>query len=269
MNPRHLCTFIIPFHLQFKGEAKEKLIRAINSFNIARNANSIIHDDFKLIIATTNPISISDINDVAYIEILECKNKSTYSELVNAAIEKIEDSEYVSILEYDDELTKNSLKCFVDYNKYSFDNNEEVDIFTGLAFVLASSDDNSESRLVGISNEPAFAPGVSEEYGKFDFNMMLRTNFIFLNGCFIKRNLFDQYGKFKENFEMFYDYEFILRMIYNGANVKAIPKITHLHYLSNNGAFAKFSNEPHDVREKWLNAARRELFFEEDREIEV
>jgi len=96
---------------------------------------------------------------------------------------------------------------------------------------------------------------------------MLRTNFLFVNGCYIKPEVFDSFGTFKENFDILYDYEWALRMVYNGVTIRTIPKATHFHSITEDGASETQKALPNSVKENWLGAARREYFFDEDREI--
>jgi len=204
-----------------------------------------------------------------YNSVVITNDKTSYPSLVNAGIkyvkESVPDVDYVSILEYDDVLTPNSSSIV---NKYGSDW-ESIDILAPLACVVKYNDGDDKPILVGITNEAAMAPQLAEEFGVFDFNMMLRTNFIFVNGCYIKPKVFEDYGVFKENFEMFYDYEWTLRMVYNGVSIKTVPMATHFHALTEDGAFESHRKVSKDIVDKWLGAARREYFFDEDRAIKI
>jgi hypothetical protein len=79
--------------------------------------------------------------------------------------------------------------------------------------------------------------------------------------------VFESYGKFKENFELFYDYEWALRVVYNAAIVKSIPKATHFHTLTDGSAFETHKALPRETLENWMGATKREYFFEDDRPI--
>lgn len=193
---------------------------------------------------------------------------SSYPTLVNMGLDvalgsDVENIDYISILEFDDVLTPNAHKIL---NKYANDW-EDVDILAPLACVVKWIDGDDKPVLVGTANEAPMAPQIAEEFGFFDFNMMLKTNFMFVNGLYIKPEVFKQFGRFKENFEMFYDYEWALRMVYNGVTIRSIPKATHLHSLSEDGAFETQKNADSKTRDNWLSAARREYFFEDDRNI--
>lgn len=257
------CIFIIPYH---KDTFDQRLGRAINSYNEALKEYVKAggdKDKFKLVI-----MSKKDFTDEIFIYDKTLKG-STYPFLVNAGIEKFkEETKYISILEYDDILTKNSLKIFDTY--VNGNQEEDVGIYAPLTFVAKHDEEKKDEKpaLINVINEACMAQGVSEEYGYIDFNMMLRSNFLFVNGSFIKSEVFDDIGVFKTNFKWFYDYEWALRAVYNGVVIKAVPKATHIHFLCNDSLFNKQNSLPRETIDKWISLARREYFFNEERPID-
>jgi GT2 family glycosyltransferase len=247
-------AYIIPLH-----KKDEKVFRAIAS----------IPDG--AIIVVSIPEKLEDwfgknVPEVSNVKTVVTKGKGhSYPKLVNAGLNYANMGEYdlISILEYDDTVLPNAHKIVDDY----YGDWEETEIFAPLVCIVKETEDEDKPVLVGIGNEASMAPGVAEEFGTFDFNMMLRTNFVFLNNCYIKPSVFEDYGVLKENFELFYDYEWILRVVYNGGIIRSIPKATHFHGLNDEGAFEAQKAMPKEVRENWLGAARREYFFEDDRDI--
>lgn len=191
------------------------------------------------------------------------KDKTSYPALVNLALTEVGECDYISILEFDDTLMPNAHRILDAYAEDWTD----AEILAPLSCVVKIDESQEKPVLVGVANEATLAPGLAEQYGYLDFNMMLRTNFLFVNGCYIKPSVFEDYGRFKENFDMFYDYEWALRVVYNGGIIRSIPKATHFHALTDDGAFETQKAAPQSVRDNWLGAARREYFFEEDREI--
>jgi len=194
--------------------------------------------------------------------LVHSQGSSLYQDLVNEIISTVDEPfDYITILEYDDTFSQNVLKVVEDYA------DDETEILCPLACVVKESDD--KPILLGMVNEAAFAAGMAEKYGYFDFNMLLRSNFIFVNGSFIKPHVFKEYGAFKKNFKMFHDYEWALRMVYNGVIIKAAPKASHIHYLYDDSMFDEQKNADPKIRQKWLEASRREYFFEDDRELNI
>jgi len=245
-------TYIIPLHKE-----DEKVFRAIES----------VPEGADIIVSTTKDVEdwfcgkLEQDSKVMTV----VNDKSTYPVLVNAGIEysKKGECDLINILEYDDTILPNAHKIVSEYST----DWDDVEIYCPLACIVVEEDTTDKPTLVGISNEASMAPQMAEEFGYFDFNMMLKTNFIFLNGCYIKPSVFEDYGIIKENFDMFYDYEFLLRVVYNGGIIRSIPKATHFHAINEAGAFETQKALPKETRENWLGAARREYFFEDDREI--
>lgn len=244
-------AYIIPLH-----KKSDLVFRAIAS----------VPDDAKIIVCINESIEkwFTKQERKAGLDVV-VSDKSSYQGLVNAGIKYLKqiDVDLINILEYDDTLLPNAHDII---NEYANDW-DKVEIFAPLTCIVKWSDEDEKPTLVGVTNESAMAPQMAEEYGYFDFNMMLRTNFLFVNGCYIKPEVFENYGMFKENFELFYDYEWTLRMVYNGVIIRTIPKATHFHTLSDDGAFETHKALPEEVRNNWLGATRREYFFEEDRAI--
>lgn len=263
---KRLCVVIIPYH---KEGIDDRLVECIQSYHEALKNYSGDGFEFKLVLSTPDSFDIDGVDIFVNGEDDDEDRGSSYPILVNEAIEAFKDeADYFTILEFDDKLTRSAFNVFDRY-EFSLSSDEpDVDtkVFCGLAFVL-KGEEGSEPTLVGISNEAAFAPNLAEEYGKLDFNMMLKNNFMFLNGSFIHKSVFAECGLLKTNFEMFCDYEFALRMVYNGISIQSIPKVTHLHFLSEDGAFAKQKDSPRHIVDQWLSAARKEYFFNEEREI--
>lgn len=250
--------YVIPLH-----KKDERVIRAINSVSSGSSIGVVCGnlDIFEWMDTKNLPKNVTLGN-------ADSKGM-TYPELVNFAIEGLlkesDGIDFVSILEFDDQLTPNAEKILEDYLKDCGD----ADIIVPLTCMVKEDEKNTDIPiLLGISNEVCFAPGMTDDYGLFDFNIMLRSNYIFVNGCYIRPRCFEEWGVFKKNILYFYDYEWALRMVYNGAIVKGIPKSTHFHYLSDDGLMESYKKMDKKVIEKWLGVARREYFFDQERDIE-
>lgn len=189
---------------------------------------------------------------------------SSYPSLVNEGIKKAQElgTEWISILEYDDELQSTAGDLLQSYIA-AYD---DADILAPLTCIVKGNDDDVPT-LVGMANEAAFANGVSEEFGYYDLNSMLKTNFVFVNGCYIKSDVFTEIGLFKESFTVLYDYEWILRAVYQGKIVRSVPRATHFHYLNPDGALEQAKQIIKSDGETWLKRVRTEYFYEEDREL--
>jgi len=247
--------YIIPLH-----KKDERVIKAINS--VIECVVYVVCGDSEIFEWMKTKILPGE----AVLLNANSKSKS-YPELVNFGYASMSGTpDYISILEFDDQLTPNSGKILKEY----LQDFQDADIVAPLACICKEGDGSDNLPiLLGMSNEVCFAPNMVDEYGQYDFNLMLRSNFMFVNGCYIKPRCFEEWGKFKTTFKVFYDYEWALRMIYNGAIVRGVPKATHFHYLSDDGAFETNKKLDKKIVEKWLSAVRREYFFEEERPLKI
>lgn len=247
-------AYIIPSHRK-----TDTLQSAIESA-LSQTEKSVV------IVATTEEVA-SEINNQqsSRLFVVTTNEDTSYQTLVNLGIEKargLKGVEWVSFLEHDDRLLPKATELFTQYCE-QFD---DAQMFAGLTLVVEPSDDGPPG-LRMMANEAAWAPNVMEEPGVFDFNAMLRMNFIFLNGCFIHLDVFDSVGMLKPNMRFYSDYEFALRVVYGGIIVRSIPKATHYHFVEGE-AFKEYQDAPRDETTFWVNTARKEYFFEFDREVE-
>lgn len=263
MTPIIDVMFVIPLHIK-----SDLVSRAIDSIPKSPRIRYIV-----VVPKEIEGWAKSNITGEVIVTESDDKNYS-YPVLVNGGIDYIKCEEmnpkFISILEYDDILSPKALEVIKEYILDDEpDEDHPVGIYAPLATVVQYTEGEDKPTLMGISNEATFAPQIAEEDGYFDFNMMLKTNFVFVNGCFIKPEVFDEFGLFKTNFQMFYDYEWALRMVYNGVIIKSVPKVTHIHTARDDGAFGQFVKEPKETRDFWLSLTRKEYFFVEEREIDV
>jgi hypothetical protein len=88
----------------------------------------------------------------------------------------------------------------------------------------------------------------------------------------IRKETFLDYGGFKESMKLTFVYEFLMRMTYNSAIIRTIPKIGYKHTNMRLGSIFwnyKFGESPlsPDEAKFWLEVAKKEYFFIQDREI--
>jgi hypothetical protein len=256
---KDLVNFIIPVH-----QVVDSLRVAVKSISDLEKS-TIEH---KIFIACIQDVfdklhDQPEYKDVSFV-VEKDSWKTSYQELVNCAIDNIKlskdsnNNDWIYILEYDDEILPKALKVFKEFKEY-----KEADIYAPISLVVENSEGSSTKKLLALQNEAAWAQGLSEEHGFIDFNMMLRMNFLFVNGCFISLKVIEDYGAFKPEIKNTFDYEFALRMVYNGVIIFAIPRAVHYHYTSNSGYSGIFKKMPQDERDFWVSLARKEYFYED------
>lgn len=256
-----VVSFIIPVH-----KITDTLERAVNSIIALENAGVDKH------IIVVRPSDVTPPHDMPALESVEwCitnKENNSYPDLVNFGIDQVistnrdrndgKQCNWIYILESDDEILPKALKIFKQFKDY-----KTADIYAPISLIVEDSENSSTKKLLALQNEASWAQGIAEEMGFIDFNMMLRTNFLFVNNCFISLKTIEDYGKFKPELQYVFDYEFALRMVYNGAIIFAIPRATHYHYNSSEGYSSMFRNLPQDERDFWVSLARKEYFYED------
>ena len=225
------------------------------------------------------------------ITILEGKNKvnyiieetpsDTYSKIFNESVNyaKINNYEWFSILESDDNLTKNWLTYLNIYAKEK----SEFDVLVPLAKQTAPLG------FIGFMNEASWVDGFAEVAGIFDLNLLLRFNCINISGCAFKTNSIINYSEekdgfykpMKESMKVNYSYEFLLRMIYNDLKFFTIPRLGYDCKVNRQvEKYDYFSSKlPADLVQKspeyggitvdefkfWNDLAKKEYFFDNDR----
>ena len=175
-------------------------------------------------------------------------------------------TEFFCVLELDDELSNIWLKNATEYMGHY----DEVDVFLPL---ITNVDDTN--KFIGWSNEPVWALNFSEEIGHLDLDSLLNYPNFNTDGMVMRTELFNDIGGFKKNIKLTFIYEFLLRSVFMDARIMTIPKIGYKHVNMREGSlFYNYKNHPDflvngEEAPFWMETAKKEYFFTEDREIEV
>lgn len=183
---------------------------------------------------------------------------------INFGVEN-SDTEYFSILEYDDEYSNIWFKQFNEYVKHY----EDVDIFLPL---VVDTDQNGQ--FISFTNEALWAMGFSEELGYLDNNTLLRYQNFQVSGMIMSKEKFEEIGGLKSSMKLTFNYEFLLRATYNDATIMTIPKVGYKH--TNQRTDSLFWDYKHSDSKKltpdeakfWVDTAKKEYFFTTDRQVE-
>jgi len=169
-------------------------------------------------------------------------------------------SEYITFLEYDDELSPIWIKNAKEYIHHY----PEVGVFLPIIY---ETDENG--RFISFTNESVWAKEFSEVSGYLDNNVLQRVQNFNFDGMVVKKSDFEEYGKLKSNMKLTFTYEFLLRMTYFSVPVMVIPKLGYKHTNNREGSLFVEYKKSIDVLESkfWVNKAKKEYFFKEDREI--
>jgi hypothetical protein len=190
--------------------------------------------------------------------------KTDFQSQINFGVNSI-DTEYFSILEFDDEYSN---IYFDNVYKYIDEYYDKVSVF--LPIVV---DVNIENKFIHFSNEPVWARDFSDETGFLDNDSLLAYPNFQLSGSVIKTNVFKDLGGLKSNILMHFNYEFLLRATYFDEKVMTIPKIGYKKLnMRPDSIFHKIyhsSTDKMDIIEQkfWFNTAKKESYFKNERDI--
>lgn len=171
--------------------------------------------------------------------------------------------EWVSILEFDDEY---SSIWFKNVSRY-------VDSYPNVkAFLPLVVDTDEKGVFAGFTNEATFAANMNSEIGVLTNEVLLNYQNFQTSGTVFRKSLFDDFGGFKKSIKLTFVYELLLRLTYNSVEIMTIPRIGYKHSNMREGSIFwnyKFGSNPmtQDEVNFWIESAKKEHFFKEDRNI--
>ena len=190
------------------------------------------------------------------------KNESgeyDFQSQINYGVEQ-SSGEYFTFLEYDDEMSQIWIKNGVEYiNAYP-----DVGVFLPIVY---ETDENG--RFISFTNESVWAKDFTEEIGYLDNNTLQKIQNFNFDGMIVSKEKFMENGKLKKHMKLTFTYEFLLRMSYLSIPIMVIPKLGYKHTNNREGSlFVDYKNNINVLESKfWVNKAKKEYFFTQDREI--
>lgn len=251
-------TVIIPVH-KADDETKNYYCSAVNS--VIANKETF-NGMLKIITVCPNNIAHTIKNygtslDGVEITIIENDGNTDFCTQINEAV-KVVDTDYFSIMEYDDAYSSKWFKMVSDY-LYT---NEDVSVFLPINVLC-----NPEMTMWQFGNEMIWASSFSNEIGYIDFECLDNCYTFNLTGGVFNTNDFKAVGGFKPSIKVAFNYELLLRMTNKGLKVFVVPKEGYRHTIGRSGSLTEeymkeFSTE--DIQ-KWFDLAKREYLYTEDR----
>lgn len=250
-------TVILPIH-QLDDKIKSLLEKALTSII----KQSILPKELKIIVPT---VELEKQIEVICEFILQDKLKysfilnlegSDFCTQINVGVSNIE-TEYFSYLEIDDE-----------YNEIWFKNAKEyIEYYPNIAAFLALGilTDTDSNAKAFINGEP-FAQGFSEVRGKLDSQCLSQYPDFMLSGAVIKKESFEEVGGLKKNIKLFFNYEFLLRFVYNDHSTMVIPKLGYKHMMGREDSIFELYKDPVNgltpqEAKFYLDTAKKEYLF--------
>ena len=240
------------------NEFFEKCITSLKIQQVSFNDLIIVHTKEEQLKNFLDSFDFGEIK-VKKIEFLDEPN---FCSQVNLGVNNSE-SEFISILEFDDEY---SGIWFKNVKKYQ-ESYPDVD-----AFLPIVVDIDNKNVFAGFTNEATFANNFSQEVGFLTNETLHQYQNFQSSGMVLRKNSFIDFGGFKPSITLTFVYEFLLRLTYNSVKIMSIPKIGYKHInLRQDSIFwdYKFGNNKlsEDEVKFWISTAKKEYFFTDDRNI--
>jgi glycosyltransferase involved in cell wall biosynthesis len=236
----------------------EKAIASINSQTVGIEELLIVHTSEESLVEFLNGYDFGDLN----VTKLLWDKEPNYCEQVNYGVKNSKGS-WISLFEFDDEYSsiwfKNVAKYIEAYPKAQ-------------VFLPVVVETDEKGIFAGFTNEATFAANFTQEMG-FLTNETLQDYQNFQTaGSVIKKSVIEDFGGFKPSIKLTFIYEFLLRLTYNSVSIMTIPKLGYKHTNLREGSIFwnyKFGEEKmiEDEVEFWIQIAKKEFFFIDDRNI--
>lgn len=236
----------------------EKSIESLKNQKDEFNELVIVHCDESQLESYLTEFDFGGIN----VKFEKWTEEPNYSKQVNRGVE-VSSSNWVSLLEFDDE-----------YSKIWFRNSKKyMDIYKDVdAFLPIVVDVDDKAVFAGFTNEATFAANITNEIGILSNDILQNFQNFQISGMIISKEKFLNVGGLKSNIKLTFGYEFFLRLTHNSARIMTIPKIGYKHMNLRLGSlFWNYKNSDDrlsaDEVKFWIDSAKKEYFYNVEREI--
>ena len=235
-----------------------KAIESIKTQQIDIEELVIIHTPEESLVSFINGYDFGKLN----INKILWDKTPNYMEQVNYGIKNAKGT-WISLFEFDDEY---SSIWFKNVKKYS-ESYPEIQMF--LPIVVETDD---KGVFAGFTNEATFAANFTQEMGFLTNETLQNYQNFQTAGSVFKKEIIEDFGGFKSSIKLTFIYELLLRLTYNSVSIMTIPKLGYKHINMREGSIFwnyKFGESvmTEDEVKFWIQTAKREYFFVEDRAI--
>jgi glycosyltransferase involved in cell wall biosynthesis len=236
----------------------EKAISSLKNQQVGFEELVIVHSQEQSLIDILNSYDFGNLN----VTKLLWDQEPNYANQVNFGIKNAKGT-WVSLFEFDDEY---SSIWFKNVKKY-VESFPEVQMFLP---VVVETDE--KGLFAGFTNEATFAANFSQEMGILTNDTLQEYQNFQTAGSIIKKSVIEDFGGFKPSIKLTFIYEFLLRLTYNSVSVMTIPRLGYKHVNLREGSIFwnyKFGDSKmvEDEVKFWIQTAKREYFFTDDRSI--
>lgn len=256
-------TIIIPIH-EFNDNVKLLLNNAFDS--IKKNQETYTFGELiPLIVAPSEVLeNIGEIfgESTFYHYCRNTDKNIDFCSQINFAVNHHVDTDYFSILEFDDEYKQNWFKMAHDY----FYTNENVSIFLPINILT-----DTEHKQFQYVNEIVWAGSFSNEIGFIDYNCLQDYSSFNLTGGIFNTEDFKKVGGFKPSISVAFNYELLLRMTKKELKVFVVPKEGYIHVIGRENSLTDKYNKSMSMEDikKWFDMAKIECAYTNDRKTTI
>ena len=236
----------------------EKAISSLKNQQVGFEELVIVHSQEQSLIDLLDSYDFGNLN----VTKLLWDQEPNYANQVNFGLKNAKGT-WVSLFEFDDEY---SSIWFKNVKKY-VESFPEVQMFLP---VVVETDE--KGLFAGFTNEATFAANFSQEMGILTNDTLQEYQNFQTAGSVIKKSVIEDFGGFKPSIKLTFIYEFLLRLTYNSVSVMTIPRLGYKHVNLREGSIFwnyKFGDSKmvEDEVKFWIQTAKREYFFTDDRSI--
>lgn len=244
-------------HLNFDDYFKNAILSILNQSVPVKELVLVYSNEESLV----SKISEFDFSGLT-VNRVENKGKTDFATQINLGVQNCT-GEWISILEFDDEYASIWFKNVKTY----------IDAYPNIqGFLPLVVDVDEKGIFAGFTNEASFAASMTEEIGSLTNEILLNYQNFQSSGMVLRKEVYEELGGFKPSMKLTFVYEFLLRLTYNSTNIMTIPRIGYKHTNMRQGSiFWNYKNGGNVVTEDevkfWLDTAKKEHFFTNDRNI--
>lgn len=218
----------------------------------------VVHSDEESLVSFVSGFDFGETN----VKLVVNDGETDFSSQVNMGV-KNASYEWVTILEFDDEISSIWFRNVSHYANV-YDDYE--------SFLPVVVDTNEHGVFAGFTNEATFAANMNSEIGILTNEVLLNYQNFQTSGMVFKKSLFEKYGGFKKSMKLTFVYELLLRLTYNSVKMMTIPRIGYKHSNMREGSiFWNYKNGESPLTQDeitfWIDGAKKEHFFKDDRNI--
>ncbi len=255
MYEKNNIAVILPVH-ELDEKTKQLFTNAVQSVK----DQTVVPDELIIVVPKDSEVSkymkTFDFGTLA-VTVIENEGNTDFATQVNLGVSKCK-SEWVSILEFDDEYAKIWFQNVVKYRNA----HKDVELFMPIVV-----DVDGNGQFIGFTNEAVWANSFSDELGVLDNNALIAYQNFNIDGIVVKKSVIENFGGFKSNIKLTFIYEFLLRMTFKNVKTMVIPRFGYKHTNQRDGSlFSEYKKtiDPAEAR-WWLAQAKKEYYFKGDR----